>query len=338
MPETAFRLMTILLLLPRYPRTSTVQELQEKLAECRFKVTARTIQRNLNSLSGMYSLLSEGHKPQRWCWRADAPLLQMPGMKPLTALTFRLARQHLAALLPANLLGQLDPYLGAADCALGERNPAYRWADKVRWIPSGLALLPPADDPQIMAVVNDALWQEYCFSADYCNQHGIERTFERVHPLALVLRGPALYLLATLDDFEDVRQLRVHRFLSAELLPDQPRKLPPDFDLDAYIRAGGFDYPEGEPLLLVALFQRGAARHLRETPLSPDQQICDEDDWRVRLTATVSDTPLLRWWLLGFGAEVEVLEPPALREEMATTARRMTWRYREPPVVAEPDA
>ena len=90
---------------------------------------------------------------------------------------------------------------------------------------------------------------------------------------------------------------------------DQPRRLPEHFDLDAYLRAGGFEYPEGEPIPLVALFQRGAARHLQETPLSDDQRIVDEDDWRVRLTATVNDTALLRWWLLGFGSGVEVLEP-----------------------------
>jgi predicted DNA-binding transcriptional regulator YafY len=104
--------------------------------------------------------------------------------------------------------------------------------------------------------------------------------------------------------------------------------LPEHFDLDAYLRAGGFEYPEGEPIPLVALFQRGAARHLQETPLSDDQRIVDEDDWRVRLTATVNDTALLRWWLLGFGSGVEVLEPAALRAEMAETVRWMAWRYR----------
>jgi len=110
------------------------------------------------------------------------------------------------------------------------------------------------------------------------------------------------------------------------LLADQPRRLPASFDLDADIRTGGLEYPEGGPIQLVALFQRGAARHLQETPLSDDQRIVDEDDGRVRLSATVNDTSLLRWWLLGFGASVEALEPGALREEMAGTARRMVWR------------
>lgn len=43
------------------------------------------------------------------------------------------------------------------------------------------------------------------------------------------------------------------------LLADQPRRLPEGFDLDAYLRAGGFEYPEGEPMQLVVLFQRGPA-------------------------------------------------------------------------------
>ncbi len=110
------------------------------------------------------------------------------------------------------------------------------------------------------------------------------------------------------------------------MLADQPRRLPASFDLDADIRTGGFEYPEGGPIQLVALFQRGAARHLQETPLSDDQRTVDEDDGRVRLSGTINDTSLLRWWLPGFGASVEVLEPAALREEMASTARRMVWR------------
>ena len=110
------------------------------------------------------------------------------------------------------------------------------------------------------------------------------------------------------------------------MLADQTRRLPASFDLDADIRTGGFEYPEGGPIQLVALFQWGAARHLQETPLSDDQRIVDEDDGRVRLSGTVNDTWLLRWRLLGFGANVEVLEPATLREEMAGTARRMVWR------------
>ena len=327
--DTALRLIETLRLLPRHPHTITVNTLRDLLAAHDFSVNVRTIQRDLNQLSARYPIFSDEAKPQNWCWPPDAIVTELPGMNPLTALAFRLASLHLAPLLPTTLFAQFQPYLQAADRALGEHF-TYRWADKIRLIPNGLALMPPTSaDPEVLATIGEALLREICFTACYRNRDEVERKFRQVHPLALVLRGPALYLLATLDDFEDVRQLRVHRFLSAELLLDQPRRTPENFDLDTYIHSGGFDNPVGEPITLVARFQHGAAWHLQETPLSADQQMVDEDDTHVRLSATVNDTSFLRWWLLGFGPSVEVLEPGALRREMAETARCMVQQYQE---------
>ena len=48
------------------------------------------------------------------------------------------------------------------------------------------------------------------------------------------------------------------------------------------------------------------------------------------VTATVPDTSQLRWWLLGFGGEVEVLKPGSLRRKIADAARAMARRYKQP--------
>lgn len=326
--QTALRLIETLRLLPRHPRTITASELRDRLEGRGFAVHIHTIQRNLNLLSAHYAIHGDESKPQHWCWAKDAIVTELPGMDPLTALAFRLARLHLSPLLPPTLLAQFDPYLFAADRILGDQNPTYRWADKVRLVPTGLALLPQTGDGEVIATVSEALLRECCFTGRYRNRDDAEREFRQVHPLALVLRGPALYLLATLNDYDDVQQLRVHRFQSAELLLNQPCQRPNHFDVDIYIRAGGFEYPEGAPIQLVVRFDRDAAWHLYETPLSSDQQITAEDNDWVRLTATVNDTSLLRWWLLGFGAGVEVLEPATLRTVMAETVRQMAARYR----------
>jgi predicted DNA-binding transcriptional regulator YafY len=66
---------------------------------------------------------------------------------------------------------------------------------------------------------------------------------------------------------------------------------------------------------LVMRMEIAAAEHLHETPLSTDQAItADGKDGWVRIEATVRDNSQLQWWLRGFGREVEVLAPPALRE------------------------
>jgi len=45
------------------------------------------------------------------------------------------------------------------------------------------------------------------------------------------------------------------------------------------------------------------------------------------LTATVEDDQTLRWWLLGFGSRVEVLEPAELRAEIAAQVNAAAHRY-----------
>jgi predicted DNA-binding transcriptional regulator YafY len=74
-------------------------------------------------------------------------------------------------------------------------------------------------------------------------------------------------------------------------------------------------------------FTPEAATHLTETPVSEDQKLGDDAEGRVRLRATVADTPQLRWWLLGFGDAVEVVGPAALREWFAQTTARMAKSY-----------
>ena len=138
----------------------------------------------------------------------------------------------------------------------------------------------------------------------------------------------SLYLVATLWNYTNPVQLAVHR-LEAAWLRDEPVQWPDGFDLDGYIAEGGFRYPEsGEDLHLRARFTPEAAFHLFEVALSADQAL-EETEAGGELTATVQDTQELRWWLLGFGANVRVLGPDALVRELADVAERMVAAYRE---------
>ena len=49
---------------------------------------------------------------------------------------------------------------------------------------------------------------------------------------------------------------------------------------------------------------------------------------QLLVKATVSDTAQLRWWLLGFGGQVEVIKPNFLREEMIQNIKSMNKRYK----------
>jgi len=55
--------------------------------------------------------------------------------------------------------------------------------------------------------------------------------------------------------------------------------------------------------------------------------LTSDAEGRLHLSATVPHTRALVWWLLGFGDGVVLEAPASLREELASTARRMAAAY-----------
>jgi predicted DNA-binding transcriptional regulator YafY len=51
------------------------------------------------------------------------------------------------------------------------------------------------------------------------------------------------------------------------------------------------------------------------------------EDGRVEVQVTIADSWELRWWLLGRGAQIEVLAPAELRAEMVDSIRAAAQRY-----------
>jgi predicted DNA-binding transcriptional regulator YafY len=237
-----------------------------------------------------------------------------------TALTVRLIEQFIPTLLPPAIRDLLAPQFARARAVLDANpdNPLRKWTDCVRVVPREMPLLPPKFNSDAVRVVYDALLAGQRFATDYrsrANDTDEVKTYE-VNPLGLVARGNLLYLVCTLWDYQDIRQLALHRVLTASPT-DKPVKKPHGFDLDRYIESGEFQYPVGPMIKLKAEFARSAAVHLIETPLSENQTIELLGPGHMLVTATVRDTAQLDWWLLGFGCAVRVLEPQSVAKRIA---------------------
>ncbi len=299
--------------IPRYPRKITARELVELLRDEDHVVTKRTVERDLASLSDVFPLVSdERSKPFGWSWQKHAPQFSLPGMSPLQAMVLTLAQTHLRPLLPAHLLEPLHPYFQQADHTLrhvlGKRRLA-SWNKRVAVVQPTQPLLPPKVRDKAMAVVHEAVAQELQLELRYRNRSSGNTVSYRVHPLGLVYRGMLGYLVCTISDYADPRLLALHRIDTVRLL-DEPARTPKDFDLQAYAHSGVLGFMDNGPIKLVLRMEAPAAEHLHETPLSEDQVITEDqrEGW-VRISATVHDTSQLRWWVLGFGDQIEVLSP-----------------------------
>ncbi|MDD3609916.1 MAG: WYL domain-containing protein, partial [Halothiobacillaceae bacterium] len=264
-------------------------------------INLRSIQRDLNKLSQVLPLVGDEHKPQGWSWQADAAVFDVPGLDPQTALAFTLVEGYLTPLLPKSSLQYLKPYFHTSHGVLdAQGNGLSRWADKVRVLPKGQPLLPPKIDPDVQSVIYQALLEERRAKVTYHRQKGNEIKEYEISPVALVLRDQTVYIVCTMWEYTEVRQLVLHRMKSAELL-DTPASKPEGFDLDEYIRAGEFGMPVGGGVLLEMKLSPRAARWLEETPLNYNQTWSLGEDGYRKVSVLVERTEELMAWLRGLG-------------------------------------
>lgn len=317
-------------LVPRYPQKATVQAIRNSLQADGFEVTERTVQRDLNELSLVFPLtVDDREKPFGWSWQKDAPSFSLPGLTVPEALTLTLAEQHLNSLLPVSMMNQLKPHFDAAHQRLDSEPQPHRgrsWLDKVRTVPPTQPLIPPKILPEAQAIITEALLHERQVEIQYRKRGEKKDVTYRVHPLALVQRGSMLYLYCRMFDYEDMRTLAMNRITAATLL-DEAAIYPKGFSLDEKVDAGVWDFGDGKKITIELLFEPGYGDHLQESLLSKDQQVEEMDGDKLKITATVADTPQLRWWLMSFGAGVEVISPPNFRTEMAAEYQILSTKY-----------
>ena len=328
--DTQLRQWAMLKRIPQHPRQIAARELNERLGLDGFEVGKRTVERDLVSLSAIFPLISdERSKPYGWSWSKDAEAFALPAMSPLQALTLELAHDHLANLLPASLLDTLAPYFKCAEGVLNSGDGVKKlasWRKKVAIVSASQPLIPPNYSEEIIEAVHSALLADQQLEISYTSREHSETKTYPAHPLGIVQRGAVTYLVARLYDYTDIRLFAVHRIQAAKVL-DQPANTPEGFNLSQYISQGAFGFEESGAIKLIVRFKTAAAEHLWETPLSLDQEIVPDQSGWVRLQATVPDTAQLRWWLKGFGGEVEVLEPTSLRDEFVNMAQSVGAIY-----------
>ncbi len=330
MSDTVLRHWMMLRHLPRYPRKIDAASLADVLADAGYEVSRRSIERDLIKLSAVFPVTCDDqHKPYGWSWMATAVAFDLPAMDVHSALAFRMAAEHLRALLPEVTRGYLDPHFQRAQTVLDnlDDNALSHWPDKVRVVSAGQPLLPPAIPREVLENVQAGLLTEKRLTIVYRKRGETEPRAYVVHPQALVWRDAVGYLLCTLWKYDDLKQFVLHRMESV-VIEEEPRRALPGFSLDAEIASGSFDFLlSGGTVLLEALFEAVAAVRIRETPLALSQELEDQPDGRVLLRATLADTVQLRSWLRSFGEYVEVVGPPDLRASLADSARAMMARY-----------
>lgn len=324
------RQLTMLRTIPRYPRKITAREVLERIEREGFIVNKRTIERDLQAMSAVFPLVAdEREKPYGWSWAEHAGNLDLPGMTPSQALTFKLAEQYLMKLMPHGILDQLSPYFKAAEkCLAGSDHTSSlaKWPEKIAVAFPGQPLLAPDIHSKVIELVDESLLEDKQIQLLYSSRHDRQDDKEYiVHPLGIVLRGQVYYLVCTIFNYQDVRMLALHRVKNVVKLSVTSNR-PVAFDLEAYAQSAILGFNDNGKINVILKFTKDAGQHLYETPISLDQTIIEDNNYLL-VQATVNDNSQLRWWLFGFADQVEVMEPQSLRSCFTNAVSKMADIY-----------
>jgi hypothetical protein len=343
------RYITLLKKIQREPNWKTTRQLAKELNDEGFDTSLRQVQRILEYFGPQFGVnakrLPYGRgSPQVWAWPKRGGRFPIPLMDPPIALTYQLAAELLAPLLPPAFLKELEWDLKRARNVLGQAGKkASRLPGKVRVLPRGIARQPAKVDPGIVSAVLDGLLNDHQLRVRYTPRFDGRRGVNVyvISPLGLVFRFDTLYLVLVVHEPPNpdraadlVMEWPLQRFRSAEVI-DVKARPPSGFDLDKHLESAGFLQNLREPELralgptfrLEALFDSKSAVYLQERPFAADQTMHAQADGRLMLTATVANTRDLLSEIHAFGADVEVLRPEDLRNYFSRSTGQLNRFY-----------
>ncbi|MCA9246511.1 MAG: WYL domain-containing protein, partial [Planctomycetales bacterium] len=151
----------------------------------------------------------------------------------------------------------------------------------------------------------------------------------KLRPFQLLFHRRAWYVIGRSSLHRQNRTFHVGRITKLEEL-EETYRIPRGFSIERYLKNAWSLVPEPGPDYNVTVrFQPLVARNVAEVAWHRTQELLWNDDGTLDFSVTVTGLGEISWWILGYGANAEVLKPPQLRERVAEHAQRMLDLYRK---------
>ena len=312
------RLIKIWVILHNNPRGYTIRELAERL-----EVNVRTIYRDLMALQSELGVpLYDDNKR----WKLDEKQM----LPPIRFTVPEALNIFLAARLMVGYDKHYDPNMDATFSKLGSVLPQ-PLAEQVQRTVDWMHTL-TRDERYLRTLTELAkAWVTQCRVIITYRaldaEKAIERTIEPyfIEPAAT---GHASYVVAYCHRAGAIRNFRIGRVESLRVT-EETYTIPPDFDANRYFGPAWGISVEGKVKTIQLKFAKGVARLVEETVWHPSQVLERQKDGSFVMTLQVMDTMEFFRWILWWGEDVEVMEPPEIRRAVIETADAIREVYKK---------
>jgi predicted DNA-binding transcriptional regulator YafY len=288
----------------------------------RFAISKRTAQRMLRALEAQFPEATTttddlGHK--RWLLSQSA-LKQLINITPEELAAFDLATESLkragALIEEQRLITLREKILAVVPKAVSVRLEA----DHESLLDAQGFLVSPGPKPrlnvEVEKVITHAVKAARALGITYQTRSGAPVLKRDVVPYGIVT-GLRRYLVARTLDEDETRAPKLYAVENIEEVRvlKEPAARPIDFDLQKYCqRSFGVFQNDDEMSEVVLRFTPKAAARARQFEFHPTQTLEEREDGSVIVRFTAAGLLEMTWHLYTWGDQVEVLNPPVLRE------------------------
>jgi proteasome accessory factor B len=295
----------------------------------RFGVSARTALRYLQALARAGEPLYEETVGKRKAWRL-MPTARRQSVTLTTAqiVALFLSRRVFDFLSGTGFKEDLDDVFAKLEATLRRRDAAaVRHLDRKVFDVNEARHLYEGRLEDVNDIMT-ALLREERLRVTHEGVSGGRKTFV-LEPYTLLVYKKGLYLSGRSEGHGgEVRTFALDGFREVEWLRGERFEYPDDYRPER-ITEGAFGLIRGRESARVRIrFDEKVARYVQRRMWHPTQAFRKLPDGGVEMTMEARGTVEIVSWVLGFGATAEVLEPAALRDEVAAELARATARYR----------
>ena len=147
-----------------------------------------------------------------------------------------------------------------------------------------------------------------------------------LHPYHLHFAQRAWYVIGYSSLHKEVRTFKLGRIKNLEVL-EKRFEAAKRFRMEEYLGQAWSIIAEGKIFKVKLRFALLVAANVAEVLWHRRQKIAWHDDGSIIYEVEVDGLTEISWWVLGYGDQVEVLAPAALRKRVAETAKKMLTTY-----------
>ncbi len=136
------------------------------------------------------------------------------------------------------------------------------------------------------------------------------------------------YIIGYSQLHKQVRTFNLGRITDLEVLTEK-YEIPKAWSIDKYLRNAWNLIPEqGDDYHVIIDFSRKVGANVEEVQWHKNQKTTWLNESTLRFETQVSGLHEISWWILGYGGEATVVQPPELRTMIAEHVKRMSKIYK----------